>query len=501
MGFKVNKIGGGWMVALLSVCSLMAEVSDLRLTDAVRQGDRETIRLLLNEPVDVNASQADGATALHWAAHRNDLETMELLIDSGANVNAANNYGVTSLSLACTNRSAAMVEKLLQAGAAPNATQETRETVLMTCALTGNLAAVKLLLAYGADPNARERRRGQTALMWALSGNHSAVARALVEQGAEVRARSKAGFTPLMFAAQQGGIDSARVLLAEGADVNEATPEHGNVLTVASGSGQEALAIFLLEQGANPNSPGSNGLSALHHAVQQGLATLNGLKYDESYRVLPSNMPELVKALLAHGANPNARITHFYPLGPDAPTAGRAGETPFFLAALSGDAGIMRILVNNGADPRLAAQRNTTTLMAAVGGARGVTRDATIKRLGDPLEAVKVMVELGVDLNETNGAGQTAMHYAAFMGEDEVIQFLTDNGAKVDVVDGLGQTPWTMAQGISPSLGTRGSYGIHKSTADLLLRLGATPRSREQMDTRVDPSGALPPSVPKTSKQ
>ncbi len=157
--------------------------------------------------------------------------------------------------------------------------------------------------------------------------------------------------------------------------------------------------------------------------------------------------------------------------------------------------------MNNGADPLLAAKRNTTPLMAAVGGARGVTRNTTIKRLGDPLEAVKVVVELGVDLNTTNETGQTAMHYAAFTGEDEVIQFLADNGAKVDVPDRRGETPWTMAQGISSSLGSRGSYGIHKSTVDLLLRLGATPRSRQEMDTRTDPSGRLLPLVPKTPKQ
>ena len=501
MGVKIRDFRGWWMVALLSAGNLMGEVSDLRLADAVREGDRETIRVLLNEPVDVDASQGDGATALHWAAHRNDLGTAELLIDARANVNAANDYGVTPLSLACTNRSAAMVEKLLQSGADPKSTRETGETVLMTCASTGHLAAVKLLLAYGADPNARERRRGQTALMWALSGKHSTVAQALVEQGAEVRVRSKAGFTPLMFAAQQGDIDSTRVLLTAGADVNEATPEDGNVLTVASGSGHEALSIFLLDQGADPSSPGSNGITALHHAVQRGLATLNGFKYDESYRVLPPNMPKLVKALLTHRADPNARITNFYPLGPDAATQGRAGETAFFLAALSGDAEIMRVLASKGADPRLSAKRNMTTLMAAAGGHRGVTRDTMKKRLGDPLEAVKVVVELGIDLNETNEAGQTAMHYAAFTGEDEVIQFLAANGAKVDVSDRLGQTPWTMAQGISPSFSARGGYGIHKSTADLLLQLGATPRSREEMDTRSDPSGNLPPLVPKTPKQ
>ena len=111
------------------------------------------------------------------------------------------------------------------------------------------------------------------------------------------------------------------------------------------------------------------------------------------------------------------------------------------------------------------------------------------KRLGDPLEAVKVLVELGADVNATNMSGQTAMHNAAFLGEDEIIQFLADNGAEVDVEDEFGQTPWTMARGIIPSEVTlfvvsRGRYGIYESTADLLLELGATPRSIEDKGTR-----------------
>ncbi|MEE8143237.1 MAG: ankyrin repeat domain-containing protein [Planctomycetota bacterium] len=488
---KVKGLGGWWMVALLAVCSLMAEDRDLRLVEAVREGDQPTLRLLLKEPVDVNVPQGDGATALQWAAHRNDLEAAQLLIAAGANVNAANDYGVTPLSLACTNRSAAMVEKLLQGAADPNSTQWTGETVLMTCALTGNLNAVKSLLAHGADLDAKGTRWQQTALMWALSGGHSMVARTLIEQGADVQARSKAGFTALMFAAQQGDIDSVRILLAAGADVNAATPDHGNVLTVASGSGHETLSIFLLEKGADPNSPDRNGVSALHHAVRRGLSSLDGLKYDEFYRVVPPNMPELVKALLTHGADPNAQIARSEPLGPNANSAGQgmAGQTPLFLAALVGDVQIIRLLGENGVDVRLPAESNTTPLMAAAGAARYRWKGALDKRLGDPLEAVKVLVELGADVNATNMSGQTAMHNAAFLGEDEIIQFLAENGAEVDVEDEFGQTPWTMARGMIPSEVTlfvvsRGRYGIYESTADLLLKLGATPRSIEDKGTR-----------------
>ena len=141
MGVKIKGLAGWWMAALLSVSSLAAS-GDLRLVEAVQKGNKEAVRILLQQ-ADVNAPQADGATALHWAAHRDDLETAELLIRAGANLNAANFYGVTALSLACTNRSAAMVEKLLEAGTNPSAAQLTGETALMTCARTGNLDAVK----------------------------------------------------------------------------------------------------------------------------------------------------------------------------------------------------------------------------------------------------------------------------------------------------------------------------------------------------------------------
>ena len=123
MSVRVGVLPGWWMVALLSIVSLAAAGSDLRLVEAVEKGDMEAVRSLLEQRVDVNASQADGATALHWAAHRDDQKTAELLMDAGANVNTTNAYGVTPLSLACTNGNAAMVEMLLNSGADPNSTR------------------------------------------------------------------------------------------------------------------------------------------------------------------------------------------------------------------------------------------------------------------------------------------------------------------------------------------------------------------------------------------
>src|ERR1700730_10279102 len=121
MDVRIKGLGGWWIVSLLSVASFAAPSSDLRLVEAVKKRDKEAIRSLLRQHVDVNTAQADGATALAWAAHWDDMETADLLIRGGANANAANDYGVTPLSLACSNGNAAMVGKLLKAGANPNA--------------------------------------------------------------------------------------------------------------------------------------------------------------------------------------------------------------------------------------------------------------------------------------------------------------------------------------------------------------------------------------------
>ena len=138
-----------------------------------------SIRLLLSR------AEADGATALAWAAHWNDRETADLLVRAGADPNLANTYGVTPLTLACVNRSATMVETLLDAGADPNATQWTGETPLITCARTGDVETVGSLLRHGADVNANETRQGHTALMRAVAGRHPDVVRALIEAGAD----------------------------------------------------------------------------------------------------------------------------------------------------------------------------------------------------------------------------------------------------------------------------------------------------------------------------
>ena len=302
--------------AVSFVCAgSLSAASDLRLIEAVKTSNAESVRALLKERIDVNASQPDGATALHWAAHRDDATTADLLIRAGARANVANDLGVTPLFLACTNRSASMVKKLLGAGANPNATLLRGQTVLMECARTGDVGAVTALLAAGAQVNAKESINDQTALMWAASQQHPRVVQALVELGADIHARSRTypqnvetgnrggggdissvlrgGSTPLLFAARVGDVESAKILLAAGAEVNDALPDGASALVVAAHSGHGEFGALLLEKGADPNAA-AVGYTALHAAIDRSDVGL-------------------VKALLAHGADPNLRITKASP--------------------------------------------------------------------------------------------------------------------------------------------------------------------------------------------
>ena len=485
---------------LIAVCAAsLAAAADTRLADAAKQGDKQAVSALLKQHADVNGSQPDGATAIAWASYRDDLELADLLLAAGANVNRANDYGVTPLLLACNNRSAAMVDKLLKAGANPNAASEwSGETALMRCAATGNLEAVKSLLAGKADLNAKDVRQGHTALMWALAGKHPDIAAALIQAGADVNAHARSGFTPLMFAAQQGDLKSAEALIAAGAKVNEATNSEGlfagqTALLIASLNGQEKLGIFLLDKGADPNVTDENGFAPLHFCLFRGLARLSRVQPRPYTPFLNRpDMPGLLKALLAHGANPNARIkkatagNEFYkaeasPYRPYEPPPGSispAGATAFLMATATYDVETMRTLVAAGADPKLATDENVTPLMVAATMGRPNWATLNGEEAKRSLEAAKLILELGGDPNASTSTGMTALHAAAYTASDPVIQLLADKGANVNAKSKAGLAPWDVA--VLGQTANGGAGNIHpglkwNSTVALLRKIGAAP--------------------------
>ena len=473
------------IVALLAVGPLgVAPVSgavDLPLIDAVKAADPARVERLVAEGVDVDQPQGDGATALHWAAHRDLPDVAELLIGAGADVDAADDHGMTPLALACLNASVAMVDLLIEAGADPNVARTSGVTPLMTAARVGDVGVVRRLLRAGADPTAAESTRGQTALMWAVAEDHPQVAEVLLETGGGATTRSTNGFTPLQFAAQRGNVDVARLLLAAGADVNEAAPDgiggdtnarvlfkadtEASALLVAIDSGHAAMARFFIARGADPNHSGA-GRTPLHAATQR-------------------EMPDVARALLAAGADPDARLERSLPLisrritQDNGLTPATSGSTPFLLAASFGDIEIMRILVEAGADPLLTTDDDTTALMVAAGADYVEGQDKygvrsypayyeTLQRRA--FEATKYCLDLGLDVNAVNDAGQTPLHGAVYMGGTLIAPYLVEQGAEMDVINLRGQTPWMVAaQGEYRA----GSFYRHEETGEVLEALGA----------------------------
>ena len=450
----------------------------LGTAEAVGQQDAEAVARLLAQPVDVDAAEPDGSTALHWAAYADDLETTRRLLRAGANVNAANAHGVTPLSLACTNGSAAVVKTLLGAGADPNAALWSGETVLMTCARTGNAEAVTALLAAGAEVNRAEPAEHQTALMWAVSERHAAVAHVLVEHGADVTARSRRGFTPLLFAAREGDLDSARLLVNAGASPADEALNGASALVITTTRGHPALARWLLARGADPNAAGA-GYTALHWASGLWETELTGpagieTARDEEWRSLaglPAGKLELVRALLAHGADPNARADRSPRRIGFGGRRDADGATPFFLAAMAGDLDMMRVLVEQRADPHLPNAGGMTPLMVAAGVGRRLAESSVTPARA--LAATQAVWELGgVDVNAASDAGDTALHGAANIGSAALVQFLVDRGAAVDVENRRGRTPLMRAAG-TPAEARLRELAAEEKTAE--RRPGASP--------------------------
>ena len=592
----------------LCIAWLLSAAGDTRLADASEQGDRDAVRSLLTQKVDVNAAQGDGMTALHWAASHDDLVTTELLLKAGANVKAGTRIGaITPLFMASKNGSAAIIGALLKAGASASSPDEHGTTPLMMAAASGDTDAVKILLEHGADVNAKESAHGQTALMFAAALNRDAAIRVLVEHGADPKAATNVvdpgcgsvfdvsgcvemdeqgnpvkskeaaaakappedpaataneqgspetktlralvqtlttlvdelekksggapeekhlasaketkaqtttakkepdhsredldtfaralgfksaeyrvteppetarrrrrgatvmgGMTALLFAARDGQMDAARALIEAGADVNDAGGgEKMSPLVMAISNGHYDLGKYLLDHGADPNLASPTGLTALYATVDMQWAPYAWLPQPITAQEQISYL-DLMKALLDHGADPNAKLKQkiwFRALAGDSSWVDPAGATAFWRDAESDDVAAMRLLVAAGADPNIATKAGDTPLMVAagLGWALNFSRNAPDSWMA----AVKYCLELGADINAVDTNGYTALHGVAFRGDNELIKFLVDKGAKVDIKTKKGDTVADMANGPIP-------HSIpHPDTIALLEKLGS----------------------------
>lgn len=579
-------IGGLCMAALLSAAS------DTRLSEAAMQGNREAVRSLLKQKVDVDGAQGDGTTALHWAAFKDDLEMVKMLLAAGANVKVTTREGaITPLFMACTNGDAAMIDALLKAGAEANSTKANATTALMMAAASGSADAVKVLLDHGADPKAKESVHGQTALMFAAALNRDAAIKVLMAHGAEpnvVTAASKVervrfdqdgnivedrpgarggggrggaraqaqgapaaataeaaakpvvmdakaeeaadaaadaqaaaaaakaandaakadletfsralgfksvqfllakpkaragdvafraprrvgpefagGMTALLYAAREGHRDAVRAMVESGADVNVVSADKFSPMVIAITNGHLDVAKYLLDHGADPNLVSVSGMTALYATIDVQWAPHAWFPQPTTEQQKVKYL-DLMKALIDKGAKVNAPIGDkpwFRSFTNDYTWVDPAGATPFWRAAQSSDIAAMRLLVEHGADPKIPTKSGDTPLLAAAG--IGWAANWSVNAPVPLIEAVKYCVELGDEVNAADNRGYTALHGAAYLGNNDMVNFLVSKGAKVDVKSKAGDTVADMANGPT-------RFGQpHLETVALLEKLGS----------------------------
>jgi len=450
----IERIG----ITLLLASGLFAAQSEV--ADAAMEGNTAAVRALLGKKAEVNAPQVDGATALHWAVQANNLEMIEMLLGAGAAVSAASKSGATPMQLAAMNGHSAIIERLIRAGADPNAPlSQTGDTALMMAARTGKVDAVKVLLDRGANVNAKETWGGTTALMWAISERHSDVAKVLVERGADLNAKSNfvpsasgRGFegtapvapkpdqaieefasgwmTPLMFAAREDDLESARVLIQAGADVNAVGGDGKDALGLALFDGSYDVASLLVDRHANVNHADAQRFTPLFWAMdRRNMETAPNFPWMITIDPLP-----VIQKLLDAGADPNTLVNN-------TPRARMRDGSPRIVfvtalmrAAFSGDIELVKLLLAHGADPHMQSRDQETTLMAACGLAfiNGYHRRRPSE---ERLEVVKLLVDLGEDINHADSYGITPLMAAANLGDINIVRYLIEKGADLGAHD------------------------------------------------------------------
>jgi ankyrin repeat protein len=475
----LKRMLGSCLGVALALTTSLGAAAKSDVADAVMRGDAAAVRALLAQKTDVNATQADGATALHWAVYREDLATTDLLIAAGANVKVANREGATPLSLACLNGNAVIIESLLKAGADANEQLPRGETALMMASRTGNMAAMKLLLDRGAQVNAKEALRGTTALMWAADQGHADAVQLLLDRGADAGARSNPAFrgrtaylgkandprkSNRALAAAAAGASPEEIARLASKDNRQFAPPP----VVQDQQGQPAEAA----QQAQRAQRGGDGFGEENDLSGGGLTPL--------IYAARANSLDTVEALLAKGTDINQ-------------TSGY-GWTALLVATQNRFYQLGSYLLNRGADPNKANTGGWTPLYLAVDNRNIEGGDYPVRKGDmDHLDFIKKLIDRGADVNarikdstetrtvftnqwlDENGA--TAFLRASQSSDLEVMRLLLAHGADPKIATVGDVTALQVAAGIGwvDGLTYEWSEKANVETVKLLLDLGVDP--------------------------
>jgi len=419
------------------------------LMEASRSGNVAATKVLLDHGANVNAKESlRGTTALMWAADEGHADAIQLLIQHGADIKAQSDLVERGRGPAL-GKSGDPRKQVAAQGAALAAGQAALDLAALRNVGGADGAAPPLPNAV-APAQGQRGGQGRGGRGGGARGGQAAGAAAGADAGDQAAddgaaaaggggggrgqqgAKDGGGLTPLVYAVRSGDIESVRTLLNAGANVNQVTGYGWSPLLAATQNRYYKLGAFLLDHGADVNLPNKGGWTPLY------LATDNRNIESGDYPVRKGDLDhlEFIKLLLDKGANVNARIkdstetrTVFTNQWLD-----ENGATAFLRASQSGDVVLMKLLLDHGADPKIATTLNVTALQVAagIGWVEGITYEWSPKTT---LEAVRMLLDLGLDPNVQSDTGRTALHGAAHKGSTEVVQLLADHGAKLDVKD------------------------------------------------------------------